>query len=36
MSMRNHMIAGVLYDLVTSLRGVFSIKQEMSFGSAKS
>lgn len=29
-------MAGVLYDFVTSLSGVFSMRHDMSFGSAKS
>jgi len=34
--MRNHITAGVLYDLVTSLSGVFSIRHSKSLGSDKS
>ena len=36
MIMRNHMIAGVLNDLVTSLSGVLSMRHSRSFGSSRS
>ena len=36
MSMRNHMNTDVLYERVTSFSGVFSIKQVMSLGLARS
>lgn len=35
-NMRNHAIAGVLYDLVTSFRGVLSIRHWISLGSIRS
>ena len=36
MIMRNHIIAGVLNDLVTSLSGVLSMRHSRSLGSTRS